>query len=89
MEITGIKVKLVNGYPRLKAIISIMLDNQLIINDIKLIVTEHKRFIEFPKDTFARIHNKESFVPVPNLRKLLEDAIIRAYEEQIGGKENG
>ena len=86
MEITDIKVKPLQGYPRLKAIVSITLDNQLIINDIKLIETGNKTVIDFPKDTFARIHNKESFVPVPKLRKTLEAAAVKAYQESIGGQ---
>ena len=88
MEITDIKVKQLQGYPRLKAIVSITLDDQLIINDIRLIETGNKTVIDFPKDTFARIHNKESFVPVPELRKTLEAAAVRAYQESIGGQKN-
>ena len=88
MEITDIKVKPLQGYPRLTAIVSITLDDQLIINDIRLIETGNKTVIDFPKDTFARIHNKESFVPVPELRKTLEAAAVRAYQESIGGQKN-
>ena len=88
MEITDNKVKPLQGYPRLKAIVSITLDDQLIINDIRLIETGNKTVIDFPKDTFARIHNNESFVPVPELRKTLEAAAVRAYQESIGGQKN-
>ena len=39
MRITNIKIRLVEGYPRLKAYASIILDRQLAINDIKVIQT--------------------------------------------------
>ena len=51
MEITDIKVKPLQGYPRLKAIVSITLDDQLIINDIRLIETGNKTVIDFRTDS--------------------------------------
>lgn len=88
MKVTEIKVKPLHGFPRLKAIISITLDNQLIVNDIKLIEAGNKTFIEFPKDTFARTNNKESFVPAPELREILQKAAMQAYKEKIGGQKD-
>lgn len=80
MKITEIKIKQIEGFSRLKAVASITLDHQLIINDIKVLESENRCFIEFPRNSFAEFHNIENIVPTSELRKDFENQIMEVFQ---------
>lgn len=81
MQITDIKIRRIEGFSRLKAIASITLDKELIINDIKVLESKNRCFIEFPKNSFAKTHNRENIIPTSELRTTLENKIMELYEQ--------
>jgi len=84
MQITKVKIKQIPDRPRLKALASITLDNELVINDIKIIQTSSRLCAEFPKHPNAKINHLEYIVPLNGeVRKLIETAILDAYEKQM------
>jgi stage V sporulation protein G len=84
MKITKVKIKPVPDKKRLKAMASITLDNELIINDIKIIQTTDRLCAEFPKPDISQNNHREYIVPLNcKVRKLLESSILCAYENHI------
>ena len=81
LQITDIKIRRIEGFSRLKAIASITLDKELIINDIKVLESKNRCFIEFPKNSFAKTHNRENIIPTSELRTTLENKIMELYNQ--------
>jgi DNA-binding cell septation regulator SpoVG len=83
MVITKVKIRLMDK-PRLKAIASITLDNELTINDIKVIKTGKRLCSEFPKHQFAKNNNLEYIVPLnKDIRRMIESNILDEYAKMI------
>lgn len=83
MTITQVKIRLVPKYPRLKAIASITIDNELIINDIAVIQTEKRLYIDFPKHPYAQKNRMEYVVPLnSDVRHSLEATVLEAYKKE-------
>lgn len=80
MKITEIKIRQIEGFSRLKAVASITLDHQLIINDIKVLESENRCFIEFPRNSFAEFHNIENIIPTSKLRTDFENQIMEVFQ---------
>jgi stage V sporulation protein G len=93
MKITKVRIRPISNKPRLKAIASITLDDELVINDIKVIQTDNRLCAEFPKHQFVKNNNNlEYIVPLNKvIRVKIESKILTAYEEKarISVKEVG
>lgn len=86
MKITDVKIRLVKGKRRLKAVASITLDRALIINDIKIIQTDSRLCVAFPENPYASDRNHVQYVIVPlsmEIRENFENRILGRYEEII------
>lgn len=84
MTVSKVRIRMLNANPddgkRLKAIASITLDDQLIINDIKVIQGNKRMCIEFPKHQFAKVSHLEYIVPLNHsVREMLESSILREF----------
>jgi stage V sporulation protein G len=86
MEITKVRIRVIKGKPRLKAVASITLDGDLIINDIKVIQTEERLCVEFPQNPYAQDRNHTQHIVVPtsmDVRSEFEDKILNKYKMTI------
>ena len=88
MQITDVKVrKLFNDGP-MKAIVSVTLDNQLAVHDIKVINAHDRFFIVMPSrknpdDTYRDIVHPINV----QFRSVLESTVIDAYEQALAQAE--
>ena len=83
MKITHVFVRLIPGKERLKGIAGIILDEELAINDIKIVQTARRMCIEFPKHQFAKNKRMEYIVPLtPRMRGVLEGRILEEYKRK-------
>ena len=85
MKITEVKLRIPEKkYLRLRAIASITIDNELIINDIRLISEGSKYFIDFPRSAYAQMAQLQTIAPLSyQTREKFLDAILKKYKEQI------
>lgn len=80
MTVTNIRIKPVEGLPRLKAYATIVLDNQLAINEIKIIKAKHGLCIEFPKDKFIKSVKDETIAPLNSkIRGYIQSLVLKTY----------
>jgi stage V sporulation protein G len=87
MQITKTRVRLISGEKRIKAIVSVTLDNFLILNDIKVVQGNKRLCVEFPKNMQASIKGKVQYIIVPTsmeARRKIEDSILNSYYEMVG-----
>lgn len=86
MQITKVRIRIIRNKPRLKAIASITLDEDLIINDIKVIQTDERLCVEFPKNPYAQDKNHTQRIIVPTsmeVRSDFEEKILEQYKRMI------
>ena len=82
MQITDIRVRKINQESRMKAIVSITLDDALAVHDIKIIEGQEKLFVAFPSRKTPDDQFKDIVHPInAEARNLLESAILAKYDE--------
>lgn len=85
MTITAIRIRRTYpDEPRMKAIVSITLDGELALHDIKVIEGDERLFIAMPSRKDENGVFRDIAHPItPEFRKILEDAVIEKYNEYI------
>lgn len=84
MVITDIKVRKLFDEGPMKAIVSITLDNQLALHDIKVISVREKNFIVMPSRKNPDGTFRDICHPITTeFRAQLEEEVIRAYEAEL------
>ncbi|MBQ8540964.1 MAG: septation regulator SpoVG [Clostridia bacterium] len=84
MEITDIRVRKIASDGKMKAIVSVTLDNMLVIHDIKVIEGVEKMFVAMPSRKNAEGEYKDIVHPITSqLRETLQTAILAKYEEAV------
>ena len=81
MNISDIRIRLVEQDSKLKAVASITIDECFVVHDIKVIDGEKGYFISMPSKKAPDGKHKDIVHPIkPETRKELEEKIIEAYK---------
>lgn len=89
MEITEIKVFPVRE-EKLKAFVSVVIDECFMVNDIKVIKGREGYFISMPSRKKKNGKFKDVAHPLNNpTRQMMEGAILAEYDRVVGERENG
>ncbi len=89
MQITDIKIRKVFDDGPMKAIASVTFDGQLAVHDIKVINARDKFFIVMPSRKNPDDTYRDIVHPINSqFRELLEDAVLKAYEEELEAIKN-
>ena len=82
MEITDVRVRRVAKEGKMKAVVSITIDNEFVIHDIKVIEGEKGLFISMPSRKSADGEYRDIAHPInSDTRKRIQDLILTKYEE--------
>ena len=88
MEITDIKIRKIITESHLKAVVSITLDNQLAVHDIKVVQGNSRLFVAMPSRKDENGIFRDVVHPITaEARKELENAVLDAYERQLAESE--
>lgn len=80
MEITDVRVRRINGEGKLKAVVSITLDNVFVVHDIKVIEGDTGLFIAMPSKKTADGMFRDTAHPINSeTREYLKKTILEAY----------
>lgn len=83
MEITNIKIRKLFEDGPMKAVVSVTLDDQLAMHDIKVIYAGEKYFIVMPSRKNPDGTYRDIAHPInAEFRNRLESAVLRAYEDE-------
>ena len=84
MTITDVWVRKITKEGKLKAIVSITLENEFVVHDIKVIEGEKGLFIAMPSKKSADGEFRDIAHPINSeTRDELEEIIIKAYKNQV------
>ena len=82
MNITDVRVRKVAKQGKMRAIVSITLDNEFVIHDIKVIDGDKGLFIAMPSKKSADGEYRDIAHPInSDTRKLIQDTVLKAYDE--------
>ncbi|MBR6229874.1 MAG: septation regulator SpoVG [Eubacterium sp.] len=91
MQITDIRVRMVNTDSKMKAVVSVTFDDCFVVHDIKVIEGEKGLFIAMPSRKTSDGEYRDIAHPINReMRSSLENAILDVYnEEQARAPEDG
>lgn len=82
MTITDVRVRKVESEGKMRAVVSITLDNEFVVHDIKVIEGEKGLFIAMPSKRSADGEYRDIAHPINSeTRSMLEEIILKSYEE--------
>ena len=84
MEITDVRVRHVNSEGKMKASVSITIDNEFVVHDIKVIDGDRGMFIAMPSRKSGDGEYRDIAHPLNSeTRARLQDLILNAYEKSL------
>ncbi len=84
MEITDVRVRRVNREGKMKAIVSVTIDNEFAVHDIKVIEGDNGIFIAMPSRKTSDGEFKDIAHPInSDSRNKMQNAIIAGYEKAL------
>lgn len=84
MEISDIKIRKTMNDGRLRAVVSITIDNAIAIHDIKLVQGDERLFVAMPSRREDSGAFRDIIHPISaDVRVKLEEKILAAYNEYI------
>ena len=82
MTITDVRVRKIASEGKMKAIVSVTFDNELVVHDIKVIEGQNGLFIAMPSRKTPDGEFKDIAHPInTETREKIQSAILTAYEE--------
>ena len=82
MNITDVRVRKITKEGKMKAVVSVTLDNEFVIHDIKVIEGDKGMFIAMPSRRSADGEFRDIAHPInTELREKLQEIILKKYDE--------
>ena len=84
MQITDVRVRKVAKEDKMKAVVSITLDNEFVVHDIKVIEGEKGMFIAMPSRKAADGEYRDIAHPINSqTRDRIQEMILQKYEQTL------
>jgi stage V sporulation protein G len=88
MKITDVRVRKITKIGKMKAVVSITIDNEFVVHDIKVIEGEKGLFIAMPSKKTADGEYRDIAHPINSeTRSILEETILQRYQEGLDSAE--
>ena len=88
MNITDVHVRKITQEGKMKAVVSITLDDVFVVHDIKVIEGENGLFIAMPSKKTADGEYRDIAHPINSAtRELIQNKILDAYKEALAAPE--
>ena len=84
MDITDVKIRKILSEGRLRAVVSVTVDDMLAVHDIKIVQGDERLFVAMPSRKDENGVFRDILHPIsPSARKLFEETILDAYDRQM------
>ena len=84
MNITDVRVRKIAKEGKMKAVVSITLDNVFVVHDIKVIEGEKGMFIAMPSKKASDGEYRDIAHPIKSsTRELIQNLILQKYNEEL------
>lgn len=84
MQVTDVRVRKLTKEGRMKAVVSITLDDEFVVHDIKVIEGEKGLFIAMPSKRTAEGEYKDIAHPInSSAREAIQEIILESYRKAL------
>lgn len=84
MNVTDVRVRKINIEGKMKAIVSITIDDAFVIHDVKVVEGQNGLFVAMPSRKTPEGEFRDIAHPItPSAREVIQSAVLRAYQEAI------
>lgn len=84
MQITDVRIRKIEKEGKMKAVVSITIDEEFVIHDIKIIEGEKGMFIAMPSRKTTEGEYKDIAHPIKSsTRELIQNLILQKYNEEL------
>ena len=88
MEISDIRIRKILQEGRLRAVVSLTLDNAVAIHDIKLVQGDERMFVAMPSRRDEAGTFRDIIHPInPEARQQIETMLLTAYDEYLAAEQ--
>lgn len=85
MQITDVRVRKIEKEGKMKAVVSITIDNEFVVHDIKVIEGEKGLFIAMPSRRAADGEYRDIAHPInTETRAHIQSLVLEEYQKEIG-----
>jgi len=89
MQITDVRIRKVEKEGKMKAVVSITIENEFVVHDIKVIEGEKGLFIAMPSRKASDGEYRDIAHPINSTtREQIQNLILEKYKEEIENEEN-
>ena len=84
MEVTDVRIRKITDEGKMKAIVSVTLDGEFVVHDIKIIDGQNGLFIAMPSRKMSDGEFRDIAHPIKSeTRKKIQDAIFEEYQKAL------
>ncbi len=84
MQVTDVRVRKILNEGRMKAIVSVTLDDMFVIHDVKVVEGNNGLFVAMPSRKMPDGEFRDIAHPInSSARELIHNAVLRAYESAL------
>lgn len=84
MQITDVRIRKIEKEGKMKAVVSITIDDEFVIHDIKIIEGEKGMFIAMPSRKTAEGEYKDIAHPIQSsTREQIQNLILQKYNDEL------
>lgn len=84
MNITDVRIRKINQDGKMKAIVSVTLDDAFVIHDVKVIEGQNGLFVAMPSRKTPEGEFRDIAHPIStSAREIIQSAVLKAYAEAI------
>lgn len=88
MQITDVRIRKIEKEGKMKAVVSITIDGEFVVHDIKIIEGEKGMFIAMPSRKTTEGEYKDIAHPIKSsTREQIQSLILKKYEEEMLSEE--
>lgn len=84
MQVTDVRVRRVLSEGKMKAIVSVTLDNAFVVHDVKVVEGQNGLFVAMPSRKMADGEFRDIAHPIStSAREIIQSAVLTAYGQAI------
>lgn len=84
MHVTDVRVRKILTEGKMKAIVSVTLDDAFVVHDVKVVEGQNGLFVAMPSRRMPDGEFRDIAHPInSSARELIQDAVLQAYEQNL------
>lgn len=84
MDITDVRVRKVNVEGKMKAVVSVTIDNAFVVHDVKVVEGTNGLFVAMPSRKTPEGEFRDIAHPISSAaREIIQTAVLKAYQEAM------